>query len=389
VIGWSKNMNTLSTKTLPIKELSNGDQLSISVFHVRGELPGPTVYIQASVHGAEHQGNPVIFELLNYFKTHPIKGELTIVPCANPTSITQKVGTWTYGRFNPITGHNWNRNYTDLMAMKEQERGFSLGQFVTDHLKSSWQEIKVDYKKAITNMIAQARAHYLLRGPNENRKLNLILQELAADADIVLDLHTGPTACRYLYAAEFELESAKVFNFPLTLAIPPEFAGAMDEACFVPWWQLREEFKKQGREIPIEFEAFTVELGSEERISFAEAVDDSARLLGYLKYRGVIDSAPEFKKQKSRWSELAHYRTYYAPKGALYDFVAGPGTEFKKGQALARGLNFRGVKDFSTLSSASFEVPALEAGIVVNHTTSASLHEGAEMFQVMEELKEF
>src|SRR5690606_31905720 len=100
-------MNQFEKKTIPLKELPSGDQLSLTLYRITGKQPGPHVHIQASVHGAELQGNLVIMELLRQFKTTPINGSITLIPLANPQATNTKFGTLTQGRYNPITGNNW------------------------------------------------------------------------------------------------------------------------------------------------------------------------------------------------------------------------------------------------------------------------------------------
>ena len=77
-------MNKLSRVDYPIKELPSGDKLFISSFKLESGHAGPHVHIQASVHGAELQGNAVIFHLMQYFIHHPFKGSVTFIPLANP-----------------------------------------------------------------------------------------------------------------------------------------------------------------------------------------------------------------------------------------------------------------------------------------------------------------
>lgn len=377
-------MNKFEKTSFPIKELSNGDSLNINLFRVTGETPGPHVHIQASVHGAELQGNAVIFQLLKYFKEHPINGSITFIPLANPYASNNKNGTFTQGRFNPITGHNWNRNYVDLTKLSENCSGFNLESFVKENLETEWEKIKLDYKKSIFSMCNYHQEKISQMGMSDNKKLNLLLQKVASTSDIVLDLHTGPEATRYLYVAEYEEESAKNLHFPHMLIIPNEFAGAMDEATFIPWLALQREFKKHNRIIPMDFEAFTVELGSEEKISLSDAEIDRDRILNYLSTKGVVkDFSPLIKGNQYR-TLLKDYKTYYSPKGGICEYLKCPGEIFKKGDVLAKILNFAKIENFDELDNAVTEIVAREDGIIINHAPSASISEGVELYQVME-----
>ena len=51
----------------------------IEVLTLKGQEGGPKVHIQASVHGAEIQGNAVIMSSKN-FKERDFKGEFVLIP---------------------------------------------------------------------------------------------------------------------------------------------------------------------------------------------------------------------------------------------------------------------------------------------------------------------
>ena len=218
-----------------IHKMPSGVDLDLNVFTFDSGKSGPTTYLQSSVHGAELQGNIVIYEMMKYLKNHSFKGKIVFVPFANPFATNNRQGGHTQGRFNPLTGHNWNRNYIDLMKLKENQVNFSLKSFVKNNLDTPWEKLKLDYKNAIHQMLlAYEKKIFLERGPRQNSFLNLQLQKIACEADIVLDLHTGPVATRYIYSAEYERDRVADLSFPFNLSIPNEFAGAMDEAASCP-----------------------------------------------------------------------------------------------------------------------------------------------------------
>ncbi|MEI8347369.1 MAG: succinylglutamate desuccinylase/aspartoacylase family protein, partial [Pseudomonadota bacterium] len=188
---------------IPLKELPSGETLQLNVFRMVSAIPGPFVHIQANIHGAEIQGNAVIYQLMSYFKNHPFRGTLQFIPQCNPMALNHKEGTHTLGRFSPVTGDNWNRNYADLSHKSFEEIAFDFKTFTQSHTSASWDHIKKDFKHHLqmaAEKIIQNTMPYRLA---DHKLLALKLQSLAAPADIVLDLHTGPVATRYLYAAEY------------------------------------------------------------------------------------------------------------------------------------------------------------------------------------------
>lgn len=375
-------MNQFEKKIFPIKELPSGDHLNLTVFRVKGEKPGPHVHLQASVHGAELQGNLVIMQMLRFLRDNPLNGSMTLIPLANPQATNTKFGTITQGRFNPITGNNWNRNYTDISEKINYEEFFNKNQSL------DWKKLKAEFKKEIFNQCNQA----LNNDDNstfcsENKKLNLILQKIASTADIILDLHTGPKACRYLYSAEFQRHLAKELYAPYTLIIPNEFAGAMDEACFMPWVKLHQYLKEQGKEIAPDVFSFTVELGNEEEVNAKDAIDDCKRILKLLHHQKLIDEKPILDEHPLFWSELAHYHTYYAPVGGLFEPALKPGSQFKKGDILGRIYSPKKIDSLEHIDNAITTIKAVHDGALINHTPSAALGEGMEMIQVLADLK--
>ncbi len=369
--------------------LPTGHSFTLNLFRIKGEKPGPHCHIQSSVHGAELQGNAVIYELMNYFLHNPFSGSVTFIPLANPQATNQKMGQYSLGRFNPITGHNWNRNYSDLMELPIETTGMDLEQFIDRHKTSSPAEISKNFKKFLVNGIDHTLQTYSKYGLSENKKLNLILQKMAAPADIVLDLHTGPVATRYLYSAEYQKQSAKYFLFPYVLLIPEKFAGAMDEACFCPWVKLHHKLKEKGLSFPLHFESYTLELGGEERISLHEAREDAKRILNYLHYKNMVPQGAGIWPGDQYSALLKDYKTYHAPIGGLVEFVAGPGQKVSKGECLYRMLNFEGLKDESFWPQVLREYSAQQDCFVINHATSSSIGEGVELYQVIEYFEKY
>lgn len=376
----------------PIKELPSGDNLCLHAFRLRGTSPGPHVHIQASVHGAEVQGNAVIYELLQFFSKHPFKGSITFVPMANPLAVATKTGTYTQGRFNPQSGNNYNRNYIDLTSLHREICSFDIEDFCKKNSEyisqNDYKGLSKVFKEYLLGCLDEAKQAYSLRGLSEEKKLAFTLQKLAATADIVLDLHTGPEATRYLYAGEFCKEKVKDFPFPFTLLIPNEFAGAMDEATFTPWIKLSEYLTSNGHvgNFPFPFESYTVELGSEEVISFEKAKVDAQRILHLLSKRGIVEedvldenllpSEPQFA------THLEYYKSYYAPRGGLFEYIIKPGEHFKEGDVLGTFLSFKNLKELKDLDDCVQHLEATEPGIVINHNPSAVVSEGTTLFQV-------
>ncbi|MDP6384460.1 MAG: succinylglutamate desuccinylase/aspartoacylase family protein, partial [SAR324 cluster bacterium] len=92
----------------------------MKIRHFRYGIPGsrPRVYLQASLHADEIPGMLVLHHLMRLLDTadraRHIRGEIIIVPAANPMGLSQ----WTFGtqqgRFESKSGINFNRDYPCL-----------------------------------------------------------------------------------------------------------------------------------------------------------------------------------------------------------------------------------------------------------------------------------
>jgi predicted deacylase len=327
------------------------------------------------MHGAEVQGNAVIFQLLELLKNTNVKGDVTLVPYANPVGCNHKNGEYTLGRFDPITGMNWNRMYHfDADMIKP---------FVRESIGKDDITIEENFKKLMIDTIEQKLDHNIF-GLTTGQRMAYQLQRLAHQADYVLDLHTGPISSKHLYCPEYAKESAKYFDIPHTLLIPNSFDGALDEATFCPWWNLQEAFAELGIEFSISSnalnkESFTVELGSQEQIDLDVALEDATSIMNYLHYKKVI-SAPQYQaKEMTRYAcYLEDYKAYYSPMGGMVDYLAEFGKPLPAGEPLARILRMDNYGDGDPLHYLSLD----QEVIPILHFASASVNQGTELYKV-------
>lgn len=376
-------------------EMASGAKLTVPVYSFEieqvnsaNETKVPTVYIQANMHGAEVQGNAVIFQLLELLKHCDIKSNITLVPYANPVACNHKNGEYTLGRFDPITGVNWNRMYHFDQSI--------IAPFAQQYLDASEAQIKLHFEQTLIAQIEQKLDHNIW-GLTTGQRIAYQLQRMAHQADLVLDLHTGPISSKHLYCPEYAKASACYFDIPHTLLIPNEFGGAMDESTFCPWWDLQEAYSKLGRNFVMgegifAKESFTVELGSQEQIDLAVAHQDALSILSYLQYKGVIVQSSTqveqleeidskgFQPQKmTRYAcYLKDYKALYSPMGGMVDYLAEFGKPLPAGEPLARILRMDNYGDGDPLHSVCLDREV----IPILHFASASVNQGTELYKV-------
>jgi len=382
-------INIFKKELMHVGEMASGVKLTVPVYSYKPtESTAPNVYIQANMHGAEVQGNAVIFQLLELLKNCDIKANITLVPYANPIACNHKNGEYTLGRFDPITGVNWNRMYHYNNAI--------ISPFVEQYIEASEAEIQADFEQLLLDQIENKLDHNRW-GLTTGERIAYQLQRMAHQADLVLDLHTGPISSKHLYCPEYIKSSANYFDIPHTIFIPNDFDGAMDEATFCPWWSLQEAFEAKGRsfimgEGAFAKESFTVELGSQEIIDLAVAHQDAMSILSYLQYKGVIagnnESAqgPQYflPQQMTRYAcYLKDYKALYAPMGGMVDYLAEFGKPLAAGEPLARILRMDNYSSESSEGVGPLHNICLDSEVLpILHFASASVNQGTELYKV-------
>ncbi len=369
-------MNTFNKQVMHVGEMASGAKLTVPVYRYESSnTEAPAVYIQANMHGAEVQGNAVIFQLLELLKYCKIQGNITLVPYANPVACNHKNGEYTLGRFDPITGVNWNRMYHFNESV--------IAPFAQQHLDAAEHEIQTNFQQLLLDQIEQKLDHNIW-GLTTGQRIAYQLQRMAHQADIVLDLHTGPISSKHLYCPEYAKASANYFDIPHTIFIPNDFDGAMDEATFCPWWSLQQSFKAMGRDFVMgkgafAKESFTVELGSQEQIDLEVARQDALGILSYLQFKGVIESTEFIPTKMIRYAcYLKDYKALYSPMGGMVDFLAEFGKPLPAGEPLARILRMDNYGDGDPLHQVSLDKTVLP----ILHFASASVNQGTELYKV-------
>ncbi|MBQ5949344.1 succinylglutamate desuccinylase/aspartoacylase family protein [Massilia sp. ST3] len=265
----------------PIATDDNVTTAHLTSYHYGKRGAGKKVYIQASLHADEVPAMLVAHflrqELERLDAAGRVKGEVILVPVANPLGLSQLVHGTPFGRYDLGTGVNFNRAY----------------HHVTDELK---QALAGRLGRDAQANVALIRQHALRsvaewKVKDATGTLKKILLGMAIDADIMLDLHCDNEAVLHMYAGT-----------PLTGAVQPLAAlmGArvvlvatqsggepFDEACGRPWWDLAEHFKEAA--IPPACVAVTVELRGEMDVRYDYARKDADALLQYLAHAGVLD----------------------------------------------------------------------------------------------------
>lgn len=385
------SLNWLEEK-LPLTTTIDGSSIDLQLYQLVAEKPGPHLYLQSGVHGAELQGHLVLIELLKSLPHLLNAGSVSCIPFANPLGLNNKSGEFTPGRYDPVSRENWNRNYLELPS-KPIEELWNWDEIIqkVNAPEDGWQDrYREICQRFLVEKLEFDRQNFNL---SLARKLAYTLQLEAIPADYVLDLHTGPRATRYLYTSECMLEKSKDLGFPYSIVIPHEFDGAMDEAVLMPWIHLQKQLAKKGIEIEVPVESYTLELGDEEVVSRPDAVEDLSRIFHFMMKRSMIDqdvfegwfkesfgeSFPGYDHAALFAASLKSFRTYRCPLSGLVEYLVQPGEKVVEGQALFRVFEAKRPMDRD-----QFTVCSLNEGHVINVCMSSAVREGMRLVDVLE-----
>lgn len=374
-------------KELVLRTTATGHALTAPVFICHGRNERPLAYLQANVHGGELQGNAAILALFDLLENEPPRGSIILVPRVNPVSANQQVGDYVAGVFDFHSGQNFNRGYLYLTGPSRSSSAcyVDVDAFAAVHRDSGLREIRDSFREALKAALSAVRDEVAVWGLDNRVEFALAVQELAVTADVVLDLHTGDRAPRYIYVPEGARAAARAFGFPFVLEVPPRFAGALDEAAFVPWHDLAEAFRKLGRtDVPRFVDGFTVELGSMNTFSMSAGTDDARRIASALRYYGVLDGDPGEPPGPIAACSVTEYHSINSPAGGLVDAVVTPGTPVREGDLLARIVDPSRCRRLPPRASDAFvEVLAPAAGIVVLFHAFSSIPKGVRLLSMM------
>lgn len=375
-------------RDITVRTNATGHELTSPVFVARGRKDRPLAYIQANVHGGELQGNAAILALFETLEREPLRGTVVLVPRVNPVSANQQVGDYVAGVYDFLTGNNFNRGYLYLTGPSRSASAacyVDVDSFATAHQSSPVGEIRDDFRESLKAALDAIERETLTWGADTRLEFALAIQKLSVEADLVLDLHTGDRAPRYLYTPEGATAAARAFGFPFVLEVPARFGGALDEASFVPWQDLSDAFGRLGRtDVPRLVDGFTVELGSMNSFSLEAGREDARRIASALRHYGVLDGEPELPPAPITACSIGHYRSLQAPVGGLVDLAVEPGTAVRAGDVVVRLVDPSRCRRLPPApGDAVVEVRAPEDGVVLLFHAFSSVPKGARLFSMM------
>jgi hypothetical protein len=326
-----KNLQDLPTKAMVdfiLPWSMPGSEMKIR--HFRYGIPGssPRIYLQASIHADEIPGMLVLHHLMRLLDTadraRHIRGELIIVPAANPLGLSQWAFGQQQGRFESKNGINFNRDYPDL------------NEVLVEEMKNQLNDEAAENREMIRQSALNELGKIQPRTPVEAMKHHLLSEGL--QSDYVLDLHCDDTALLHLYTTpaswpEFS-DLASQLRTELVLLESISGGNPFDEACSRPWSDLVKSYPKH----PIlqGCHATTIELRGIHDVDQELASADAANLFRFLQRRKAVlgnpGPLPELLRTARPLKGLEQIRS---PQAGIAVFRKKPGEEVKAGETVA------------------------------------------------------
>jgi hypothetical protein len=263
----------MKTQTIDLLAAAPGVRHSLRVLCFGTPGSGPKAYIQAALHADEVPGILVVEQLRQRLTAleaaGTLRGEVLLLPWANPLGLAQQVLGRHQGRFDLRDGANFNRHYADLAP--------AAGDALEGQLGSDPAHNRALVRQALTQSAAALPAVH----PAQDLKNRLL--QLAIDSDVVLDLHCDFQATMHLYAltpqADLAAELGALLGAEAVLLATESGDQPFDEACSRPWLALQQRFPTHP--LPLGCFAATVELRGECDTDHGLATRDAEAILAF------------------------------------------------------------------------------------------------------------
>jgi predicted deacylase len=320
--------STMQTVNHPLISPTLGTARNLASFHY-GPSGGQKIYIQSSLHADELPGMLVSWALRRKLEAleaaGKLRGEVVVVPVANPIGLNQHVLGLLAGRFETGTAQNFNRNFYNLFDLIEP--------VIEERLTGDADQNRTAIRAAMREALESQKPR------TELESQRLALQLLSYDADVVLDLHCDWEAALHLYTNPDlwpDVEPlARYLDSKASLLALDSVGNPFDEIHSFCWSELR---ARVGDRFPIPNGSIsvTIELRSQRDESYEFAEHDAQGIIEYLTHRGVIDGeAAPMPALEFAATPLAGTEPIVTPVSGVVVYRAEPGKWVDAGQPIA------------------------------------------------------
>jgi hypothetical protein len=327
------NLSNMQTRHHALLSPAPGTQRELVSLHYGTPDSGPKAYIQASLHADELPGMLVAhhlrLKLAELEAAGRLQGEVIVVPMANPIGLSQWLLQGHLGRFEAMSGENFNRHYPNQIDAAAVAAEPELTQDAAHNVRVLRRELQ----RAVSAATVETELQSLRRS----------LMALSCDADIVLDLHCDAQAVLHLYTETPcwpDCEPLQRYlRSELTLLAQDSGDSPFDEACSQVWWKWGQRFAGKFP-IPQACLAVTVELRGAADVEHETAASDAQNIIDFLAFRGLVSGAvPPMPESVGDARPLAGCMPIKATTAGVLTFLCQPGEKVQTGDVLAHVID--------------------------------------------------
>ena len=318
-----------STSQIPLPAVAPGTSRAVTVHRYGTPGARPKAYIQAGLHADELPGMLVAHHLLRRLDAldaaGAIRGEIVVVPAANPIGLSQSVLEYHVGRFALDGRGNFNRHYPDLAPIVASR----IAEQLTDDVERNVRLVRAA-------LLAALAEH---QPTDETGALRKALLGLSIDANLVLDLHCDNRAPVHVYLGTplwpDAQDLARDVGAEVVLLAEESGDNPFDEANSAPWWVLR-QLLGDAYPLPPACLAATIELRGQADVDDETAAADAEALVRFLQRRGVVAGDPgPLPEARCDATPLAGNEMLRAPAAGIVTYSKALGTRLSRGDHVA------------------------------------------------------
>ncbi len=316
------------TETLPLEPPGPGTRQELVLHRYGTRGAGPKAYLQASLHADETPAMMAAHHLLRLLEEADarglVRGEIVVVPYANPIGLAQWVNETQLGRFELRGGGNFNRGWPDLTEPLAAALEGRLGSDAAANVTA--------VRAAIPGVLAQIKPR------KELDSLRLALAHEALTADLALDLHCDDDSLMHLFVIPQHWPEAAPLAAELgvhaVLLCEDSGGGSFDEFCSTLWVRLARRLPQHP--LPAACLAGTVEFRGQGDVSDELGEVDGRALYRILAHRGFIAEDPgATPKALCEGTDLSATQWIKSPGYGILAYKAALGERVTKGQLIA------------------------------------------------------
>ena len=318
----------MKRETIRLPGAAPGLSAELAILHFGASGARPRVHIQAGLHADEVPGmlaaHRLVPELERLEAQGRVRGEVVVLPLANPIGLGQRLLGRQEGRFDIADGLNFNRGYS---LLTQAATGLLEGELGGDPAANAGL-VRAALRQALAGIAA----------PTPVAALKKALLGVALEADIALDLHCDGEAAVHIYTHPGCLGTieplARLLAAEALLVAEISGGDPFDEALTRPWADIAARLPAPP--VPCGCAAATVELRGKADVAHEIAARDADALLGYLAHLGAVDVAPPpLPKPRAAPTPLESTEALEAPHAGILVYRAEIGARVAAGTPIA------------------------------------------------------